>query len=868
MGLRVFSRSAIIPLLCCALLSSASPAGAERPQQSRVASAPARATGTPATARAVAALDAIAIPAGVDAVKVDGSFNDAIWSQATAVTEFLQRDPKEGAPASHPTEVRVAFDRTAVYVAVKAIEPEPAKIVGLLTRRDDSSPSDWISIYLDSFHDKRSAYEFRVNAAGVKVDNYWYNDNNSDRSWDAVWEVAVMRSADGWQAEFRVPFSQLRFRAGEISAMGFAVSREIAHLSEISTWPLLARSATGYVSSFGELRGVRREGPQKRLEVMPFVLGQVDTSQVAEGNPLKSSPDPGATGGLDLKYQVAPGLTLAATVNPDFGQVEADPAVVNLGAFETFFSERRPFFVEGSGTLSSNDFFYSRRIGRAPQRSVSAPEGGYTDQPSNTTILGAVKLTGKVGKFAVGALHAVTSSEDAEIASGANLAVSKTPVEPTTNYSVARVSREFANNSRLSFMATSTKRSLKDELRFLPSSAVLGDIDGDWRFGGKYSISGFWAGTTVKGDAQAIDRLQRNNGHSFQRPDARSLTYDPTNTSLNGHSGGINLDKIGGTRTRFNFNAGYRSPGFEVNDLGFRSRADQIWQNSWVQIRSDVPKGKVKRKNINFNQWGGWNFDGDRRDLGGNINSHWTFVNNWSIGGGVNYNTEIFDDRKTRGGPGALIPGNLNGWNYLDTDNRKFATVNLYWEWYNNRTGSKNWYWSNGVTLRPTASLSTSVSLSWSHNINDSQWVSNVESDGRTRFVFGHLDQHTANVTVRVNYTIRPTLTVQIYGAPFASAGDYSGFKELVNGRARIDKDRYASFAYTGNPNFRIRSFRTTNVMRWEYQPGSALFVVWQQGRQDFAQRGDLRFTRDIGGSFTAPASNTFLVKMSRWFEF
>jgi hypothetical protein len=344
------------------------------------------------------------------------------------ITGFVQRDPTEGAPASHPTDVRVAFDETALYVGVRATEPESQEVVGLLTRRDESSPSDWIAIYIDSFRDKRTAFEFRVNAAGVKSDTYWYNDTNSDRSWDAVWDVAVSRTEEGWLAEFRVPFSQLRFRAGDGGPIGFAVSREIAHLSETSTWPLLARSATGYVSSFGELRGVERAGPQKRLELMPFVLSQLATSAVAEGNPLERSPDPGATVGMDLKYQVAPGLMLAATVNPDFGQVEADPAVVNLGAFETFFSERRPFFVEGAGNFSFNDFFYSRRIGRTPQRSASAPEDGYVSQPSNTTILGAVKLTGKVGNYAVGALHAITSAEDARIASGTDLLVTRTPV--------------------------------------------------------------------------------------------------------------------------------------------------------------------------------------------------------------------------------------------------------------------------------------------------------------------------------------------------------------------------------------------------------------------------------------------------------
>ncbi len=318
---------------------------------------------------------------------------------------------------------------------------------------------------------------------------------------------------------------------------------------------------------------------------MPYALAEVKTAPVAPGNPLQSSPDPQATVGLDLKYKVAPGLTLTATINPDFGQVEADPAVVNLGAFETFFAERRPFFVEGSGNFSldmdCNDgqctgLFYSRRIGRAPHRFMSAPEGGFAAQPSNSTILGAAKLTGRVGKFTVGALNAITTREDAEIASGADLSRSRSPVEPASSYSVGRVSREFANNSRLSFLMTSTNRRLTDELRFLPSSAVTGGVDGDWRLGRRYSLTGYWAGSSVRGSADAIDRLQRSNVHSFQRPDAGHLTYDPTRTSLSGHAGSMNVNKIAGQRVRFSSNVGYKSPGFDINDLGFQQRADEI----------------------------------------------------------------------------------------------------------------------------------------------------------------------------------------------------------------------------------------------------------------------------------------------------
>jgi hypothetical protein len=610
---------------------------------------------------------------------------------------------------------------------------------------------------------------------------------------------------------------------------------------------------------------------------MPYALAEVKTAPVAAGNPLGSSPDPGASVGLDVKYKVAPGLTLTATVNPDFGQVEADPAVVNLGAFETFFAEQRPFFVEGSGNFSFNvdcndgrctGLFYSRRIGRAPHRFVSAPDGGFAAQPSSSTILGAAKLTGRIGKFTVGALNAITAREDAEIAAGPDLGRSRSPVEPATSYSVGRVSREFADNSRLSFLMTSTNRRLTDELRFLPSSAVTGGVDGDWRLGSRYSLTGFWAGSSVRGSADAIDRLQRSNVHSFQRPDAGHLTYDPTRTSLSGHAGSVNVNKISGQRVRFSSNAGYKSPGFDINDLGFHQRADEINQSNWFQVRDDEPGRFVRNLSVNLNQWAGWNFDGDRRYTGFNVNAHWVFINNWSSGFGVNANLAGLADRSTRGGPVVRTNGDRNVWAYVNTDNRKALSASLDVFGLHDGRGSSAWDLSPRLTWRPRGALSITGGVGLGRNVADSQWVQNVTADGRTRYVFGRIRQTSLRLSARVSYTITPTLSIQVYAQPFVSAGAYSNFKELTDGRADRYDDRYAPFAYGGDPDFNVRSFRTTNVLRWEYRPGSALFVVWQQGRDDFVPRGDFRFGRDFGGVFDAPATNVFLVKISRWLNF
>jgi len=856
-------RAAIVAVLSSSSLLGASPS-AGLPDS----------PGAGRTARPIPSIAAVAIRSGAEGIRVDGHQTEPIWARATPVSDFVQREPHEGASATHPTEVRVVYDDAALYVSVRAAEPEAQEVVGMLTRRDDSSPSDWLRVVIDSYRDRRTAYEFAVNAAGVKQDSYWFADTNNDPSWDAVWDVAVGRTPDGWAAEFRIPFSQLRFNPSATKAFGFAVVRTVAHVNETSSWPLLARSASGYVSSFGELTGLAVGSTPKKLEIMPYVLGQVATSPIAVGNPLASSPDPGATMGVDLKYHVAPGLTLTGTVNPDFGQVEADPAVVNLGAFETFFAERRPFFVEGSGNFSFDiscedeqctGLFYSRRIGRSPQRFAAAPGGGFAAQPDSTTILGAAKLTGRLGGFTIGALNAITGREDARLTAGPGLPNTTSPVEPATGYSVARLSREFADSSRLSFMITSTNRRLSDELRFLPGSATTGGVDADWRLGGRYSVTGYWAGSLVRGSGAAIDRLQRSNVHSFQRPDADHVEFLPGQTSLGGHAGSVTLRKIAGQRSRFSANVSYKSPGFEINDLGFLSRADDISQTNWFQLRDDTPGKYVRTLRLNLNQWAGWNFGGERRYTGMNVNSHWTFVNNWSAGGGMTVNTPGFSDRLTRGGPGGYVPGNVNFWSYVNTDNRKTISAALNVSGFDDRHGSRNWSIGPNLTWRPRRAIAVTAGVSLGRNTSDSQWVGNLLGADRTHYAFARIHQTTVSMSARVNYTLTPNLSLQLYARPFVSAGAYSKYKELVDGRASRYEDRYAPYDYTGTPDFNVRSFRTTNVLRWEYRPGSTLFVVWQQGREDVADRGDFQLGRDLGGAFDAPATNVFLIKVSRW---
>jgi hypothetical protein len=809
--------------------------------------------------------------ASATAVRLDGELTEDVWQTAPVITGFKQREPNDGAAATYDTEARIAYDATALYVAVMALDPEPARLVGIRTRRDEHSPSDWIRVVIDSFHDRRSAFEFAVNPAGVKQDAYWFNDGNKDDGWDAVWDVAISRDPRGWRAEFRIPFSQLRFHPSAAATFGFAVVRQIGRLNETTTWPLLSRNASGYVSSFGELTGLQLGGSQKRLEMVPYVVGDVTTEPGEAGNPLHETTDPDGSLGVDLKYALRPGLTLTGTVNPDFGQVEADPAVVNLSAFETFFAERRPFFMEGSGIfrfdLDCNDgncsgLFYSRRIGRTPRGEAEVPDGGFSDAPAQTTILGAAKLTGRAGPFSIGVLNAITSDEDALIANGVTR--TRQTIEPLSGYTVARARREFADQSALGFMVTATNRNLDDDTRFLPGQAYTGGIDWDWRLKTRYAIQGYVVGSSVRGEPEAITELQESNVHSFQRPDANHVELDPTRTSLNGYGLLVALSKIGGERVRFNSNISMKSPGLDINDVGFMRRADQRNVSNWMQVRYERPTKWFRSFRYNLNQWAGWNYGGDRLNLGFNVNAHIVFLNHWGAGMGGNLITQGFDDLATRGGPGAFRNPERSVWGYVEGDQRKPISLSVFSFVASDRLGTTSWQIDPSVNWRPSSFLTLNAGWSIGKNHDQSQWIEKVDDS----YIFGELDQRTVSIRTRLNYTVTPRLTIQLYAEPFVSAGDYRTIKQLADGRSRDYSRRYAPVEYSENPDFNYLSFRTTNVLRWEYRPGSTLFVVWQQGREDDSARGAFDFTHDFGDVFSAPARNVFLVKWAYWLNF
>lgn len=808
-------------------------------------------------------------------VVIDGRDDDEVWRRAPAITQFREFSPKEDGDPRFPTEAKVAYDDRNFYVFIRAFDPHPDSILKLLARRDVRAATDQLKIMVDSYHDRRSGFEFAVNPAGVKRDYAIYNDAQEDDAWDAVWDVGTQVDSLGWTAEFRIPLSQLRYVPRGTNTFGFAVWRDIQRYTERVSWPVYRNSQAGISSQLGELAGFEGLPSPRRPEIAPYVVTKNVSLPV--GSTFDRSQQ--VTGGADLKYGITSNLTLDATVNPDFGQVEADPAVLNLTAFETFFKERRPFFVQGAGIFRFNvncnavndcntgeGLFYSRRIGRAPQLADYGDAGSATA----TTIYGAAKLTGRLpGGQTVGLLDAVTGRETG--------ALGRT-MEPRANYAVLRGQQDFRNGeSGIGVMVTAVNRTLdqwtRDSLRH---SAYVGAFDFRHRFfGRRYQISGSFDLSRVAGTPAAIAATQRDPVHYYQRPDDH-ISYDPTRTMLRGDAEEFSFNKVGGGITRFETSYGRRSPGFEVNDVGFLKRADQQTWNTWFALQSQHPSSFYQTAFWNFNWWHYWTAGGLPLERAGNTNVHVQLNNRWWVHTGVTAGQlgSTFCDRNcTRGGPAVRVDPYLNPWIELDGDNRPPIVPIVFAQYRRGDGGRSEMVEANPqVSARIASQFNATVGVDATHNIDDMQWYRNItDSTGVTHYTVAHLNQKTVSLTARIDYTITPDLTLQVYAQPFVSKGTFTNVREISSTpRVRAYDARfqpYADPAVTNNPGgVNFKQFRSNVVLRWEYRPGSTLFVVWTQGRQDYV---GAEGTRSMGANFRdlfdLHPDNTFLVKASYW---
>lgn len=841
---------------------------------------------------------------------IDGNLEENAWTGIDWAAGFSQKMPYEGIEPTQKTAFKVLYDNRHIYVGIRAFDNEPGKIEKRMTRRDERQ-GDWVEIILDSYNDRRTGFSFSVNAAGVKSDVLISGDGDDwDGSWDAIWDAQIALDDKGWTAEIRIPLTQLRFGDRDDHQWGLHVARFVHRLQELSEWNLIPRNSNGFVSWFGQLHGLKEIKHKRPIELLPYTVGKMERFKEEEGNPFATGKLSNLTGGLDGKIGVTSDLTLDFTINPDFGQVEADPSEVNLSAFETFFQEKRPFFIEGrsildyqvcstEGDFSRDNLFYSRRIGRSPQHSPDTGDDEYLDMPNNTTILGAFKLTGKTRNgLSIGILDSVTGKETAEIASGDNRRYET--AEPLTNYFALRVQKDL-NNGSTAFggMFTSTHRDLNNSpnINYLRQSAYSGGVDfyHSWK-NKEWEIYAKAVFSHVTGSKEAIRDTQESSVRYFQRPDADHLDYDPNRTSLTGHGGDISIGKTGGGTIHFRTGFIWRSPGLELNDVGYLRSADKTQHWAWMGYRSKERFGIFNNLRANLSFWHRWNFGGELLERGLSFNTNMTFTNYWGVTIGGNLFDNILEPTSLRGGPSLLIPGRWNYWLFFHTDNRRKLVFRLghsqLWGDYKGRYRFRVW---GRISYRPLDSLSLSIRPQYTDLKEELQYVDTIELNNSTgklalddnRFIFAKIRQKTFDVQIRLNYSITPDLSIQFYGQPFISVGKYSDYKYITNPRAEKYTDRFHK--YTGNeiqcdpdsgcvlfneengssydldnPNFRFLQFRSNLVLRWEYRPGSTLYVVWSQGRTDSFDT-DIEFSpgRNLSQLFQIPAHNIFLVKFT-----
>lgn len=831
-----------------------------------------RSADEPAGAR----LDAVRAVAATLPPAIDGRDDDATWLNAPRNTAFLQLEPDNRGVPSLPTEFAVTYDERNIYVYVRAHDPHPDSIMRALTRRDVRGPSDQISILIDSYHDRRTGYEFAVNPDGVRRDNAIYNDDGRDGSWNGVWEVATVVDADGWAAEFQIPLSQLRYADGDEHTFGFGVLRTVERYRETVSWPGIDRDRPGLVSQLGTVDGLANLSTSRALELTPYSVAKNETRASDAAGFERANK---LTVGADVKFRITPNVTIDATINPDFGQVEADPAVLNLTAIETFLSERRPFFVEGTGLYrfslncyivvdcgTNEGLFYSRRIGRSP---ALRGQHGTPDTPASTPIAVASKVTGRTGGgLSYGLLHALTPGVEG---------VDGATVEPLSNFAVLSGEQDFRNgNAGVRLLATGVTRSLDEWTRpYMHSSAFAVGLSGRSRmFGGNYELAGSLAASRVAGEAEAISRTQRNAVHYFQQP-GDDLEFDPSRTSLAGFAGHVKFGKYGGGITRFETSFVQQSAGFDVNDLGFLRRADQRDWSTWASLRFNNP-GRIHRwAQFNANHWRTWTTSGRLIQAAFNGNGHMGFHNNWDAHMGATLDGwgGAYCDRCSRGGPALRRSIGFYPWFGVNTDSRRMLAPSV---WVN--LGFSDEGRTRSVSIRPELGINASTALQGrigvgiARNDNQTQWVTNVTGeDGVTHHAFARLEQQTLSFTVRLNYTAAPDLTFEFYGEPFVSTGAYSEFRELSGtpGAASYDARFVAYTPPASTPTeLRYRQLRTNAVARWEFLPGSTLFVVWAHGRQDDSVDGVTRSWADeYDGLFGLHPDNTFLVKVAYWFS-
>ncbi len=827
-------------------------------------------------------------------ITIDGLLNDTAWEVVQWQGDFTEFEPANGTPPSQRTEFKITYDQKNLYVGVRCYDSIPSKIEKRLARRDNFS-GDWIEINIDSYNDKRTAFSFNVSAAGVKGDEFVsQNGDNWDDSWNPIWYTAANIDDKGWTAEMKIPFSQLKFGKQEEQIWGLQMHRKFFRAEERSLWQAVPQDTPGWVSEFGILRGLMNIQPQKQLEIQPFVVNQLDTYEREQGNPFRDGSDFAFNGGLDAKIGITNDLTLDLTVNPDFGQVDADPGAIALDGFQIFFEERRPFFIENKNIFDyefaggNDNLFYSRRIGRSPQGSANAADGEFVDAPVNTTILGAAKFSGKTKSgWSLGLLESVTGNMYAEIDSDGQR--TEELVEPLTNYLVGRVQKDFnKRNSYIGGIFTATNRKLESNLDFLRKSAYSGGVDlkHNWKER-NYYVEGNVVSSHVMGSKEAITETQQRLTHLFQRVDASHVEVDEDRTSLTGTGGRLEAGKAGGGNWRYSGGLKWKSPELELNDVGFLRQADDIRQYAEISRLFLNPTKLYRRANIELEQFTSYDFEGNYNRVQYQIEGFINYKNNWFTELGAAHKPRIFSNTVLRGGPRWRWAEENFAYLFFGSDRRK--KFNFTMGYVNSQAKQDNFSLVRYVLrfrYQPFDAFSLSVSSEYEENPNKTQYVTETSIGGIPRYITAHIDQRTFSTAIRFNYSLNPNLSIQYYGEPFISRGTYTNFNyvndaaaealgqrvtwfntdqiamEVDSGNYLIDENTDGTVDYQiDDPDFAFVQFRSNLVLRWEYIPGSEVFLVWTQGVSGLGDPRESLGTNLDGQILNQKLDNTFLIK-------
>ncbi|MDZ7716441.1 MAG: DUF5916 domain-containing protein [Balneolaceae bacterium] len=833
-------------------------------------------------------------------VQLDGRLEEDIWKRVEFASRFVQREPNEGVDATERTEVAFVYDDEALYIGARMYSQAPSKMQQQLGRRDNQGNAERITISLDTYYDRRTARSFSVSVSGVRADYFQPQDEMNfrtrDYSYNPVWTASTNIDSLGWTAEIRIPFSQLRFKNLEKQTWGININRYLPHKNEDAFWVMIPQDETGWASRFGRLIGIKDISQSNRLEFLPYVAGE---SQIL-GNPSDQNPFEEKTSfsgrvGGDVKVGLGPNFTLDGTINPDFGQVEADPAQVNLSAFETFFEEKRPFFTEGQqlfnvlggGGGRPENYFYSRRIGSAPSLN---PSVDFAEEISNTSILGAAKVTGRTpGGLSIGGLTAITNKETADTFDSSLNQNGSVKVEPLTSYNVLRLEQEFGESSSTAgIILTGVYRNLESGSnldKLLNKTAITGGGDWNLRFlEGRYEFTGDAGFSYVQGSSESILKDQQSSARYFQRPDASYLSIDSTQTSMTGMRGSLEFSKNSGKHWLWELSASTKTPGFELNDTGILFRSDDISSRLELTYRENNPGSWYQSYRFELSGDLSWNYGGVRRETKLEFGPRLEFKNFWTFFSDVSFSPRTLDDRLTRGGPlmGSPRKYGLQGGLFTNRSSNIFGRVFINYE--QDEFGGWNFSVNPSIEVRTGGRWEFQLRPRISRRTITRQYIETrsggpVDTFGQ-RYIFANIDRSTLSLQTRINYAFSPDFTLELYAEPFVATGNYYRPGQLpepgsydLNRFEVLDNDQGESFTVRDgadvfdvpDPDFLTQSFRSSLVLRYQWRPGSTFFLVWQQNRSMSSDQNRFVEPGDLVDALGQTGDNIFAIKFTYW---